>query len=216
MSLYRRLQEVQRDPDGAVPAARPGPRRAPPEGPPPPHRRGRPAALRPPGQRGRAAAPASRSSSRPSSAGRRCRSRPWTGPAPPGRPRRRPRLRARSTGCWTTPTSPRSWSTGPSGSTSSATGKIELSGASFLDETHLRRIIEKIVAQVGRRVDEATPMVDARLPDGSRVNAIISPAGHRRPLPHHPEVLQGPLHGRGPDPVRDVLPAGGATSSTPA
>ena len=54
-------------------------------------------------------------------------------------------------------------------------GRIELSGASFLDETHLRRIIEKIVAQVGRRVDEATPMVDARLPDGSRVNAIISP-----------------------------------------
>ncbi len=54
-------------------------------------------------------------------------------------------------------------------------GKITLSGASFLDETHLRRIIEKIVAQVGRRVDEATPMVDARLPDGSRVNAIISP-----------------------------------------
>ena len=54
-------------------------------------------------------------------------------------------------------------------------GKIELSGATFLDEGHLKRIIEKIVAQVGRRVDEATPMVDARLPDGSRVNAIISP-----------------------------------------
>jgi pilus assembly protein CpaF len=54
-------------------------------------------------------------------------------------------------------------------------GKIEVTGASFLDETHLKRIIEKIVAQVGRRVDEATPMVDARLPDGSRVNAIISP-----------------------------------------
>ncbi len=54
-------------------------------------------------------------------------------------------------------------------------GKITQTSASFLDETHLRRIIEKIVAQVGRRVDEATPMVDARLPDGSRVNAIISP-----------------------------------------
>ncbi|MGH9039798.1 MAG: CpaF family protein [Acidimicrobiia bacterium] len=54
-------------------------------------------------------------------------------------------------------------------------GRIETTGASFLDETHLRRIIEKIVAQVGRRVDEATPMVDARLPDGSRVNAIVSP-----------------------------------------
>jgi pilus assembly protein CpaF len=54
-------------------------------------------------------------------------------------------------------------------------GKLTLTGASFVDEGHLKRIIEKIVAQVGRRVDEASPMVDARLPDGSRVNAIISP-----------------------------------------
>jgi pilus assembly protein CpaF len=54
-------------------------------------------------------------------------------------------------------------------------GKIVKSGASFIDENHLKRIIEKIVAQVGRRVDESTPMVDARLPDGSRVNAVISP-----------------------------------------
>jgi pilus assembly protein CpaF len=54
-------------------------------------------------------------------------------------------------------------------------GKILKSGASFIDETHLKRIIEKIVAQVGRRVDESNPMVDARLPDGSRVNAVIAP-----------------------------------------
>jgi pilus assembly protein CpaF len=54
-------------------------------------------------------------------------------------------------------------------------GKLTLTGSSFVDEGHLKRIIEKIVAQVGRRVDEASPMVDARLPDGSRVNAIISP-----------------------------------------
>jgi len=54
-------------------------------------------------------------------------------------------------------------------------GKIVKSGASFIDENHLKRIIEKIVAQVGRRVDESTPMVDARLPDGSRVNAVIAP-----------------------------------------
>ena len=45
----------------------------------------------------------------------------------------------------------------------------------FVDETHLRRIIDKIVSQVGRRVDEANPMVDARLPDGSRVNVIVHP-----------------------------------------
>ncbi|MCZ6566772.1 MAG: CpaF family protein, partial [Actinobacteria bacterium] len=54
-------------------------------------------------------------------------------------------------------------------------GKILLSDIRFVDEVHLRRIIDKIVGQIGRRVDEATPMVDARLPDGSRVNAIISP-----------------------------------------
>jgi pilus assembly protein CpaF len=54
-------------------------------------------------------------------------------------------------------------------------GKIVKSGASFIDENHLKRIIEKIVAQVGRRVDESNPMVDARLPDGSRVNAVIAP-----------------------------------------
>jgi len=54
-------------------------------------------------------------------------------------------------------------------------GRILRSDVKFVDEVHLRRIIDKIVGQIGRRVDEATPMVDARLPDGSRVNAIIAP-----------------------------------------
>jgi pilus assembly protein CpaF len=54
-------------------------------------------------------------------------------------------------------------------------GKIELSESRFVDAAHVLRIIDKIVSQVGRRVDEASPMVDARLPDGSRVNAIIPP-----------------------------------------
>jgi pilus assembly protein CpaF len=54
-------------------------------------------------------------------------------------------------------------------------GKIEATGTMFIDEAHLRRIIDKIVGQVGRRIDEATPMVDARLPDGSRVNAVVHP-----------------------------------------
>ncbi|MBV9041854.1 MAG: CpaF family protein, partial [Acidimicrobiia bacterium] len=54
-------------------------------------------------------------------------------------------------------------------------GKLEPVAAQFVDEDHLRRIIDKIVAQVGRRIDEATPMVDARLPDGSRVNAVVHP-----------------------------------------
>jgi pilus assembly protein CpaF len=54
-------------------------------------------------------------------------------------------------------------------------GRIFKSDVRFVDDVHLRRIIDKIVGQIGRRVDEATPMVDARLPDGSRVNAIIHP-----------------------------------------
>ncbi len=54
-------------------------------------------------------------------------------------------------------------------------GRIQRSDARFADATHLQRIIEKIVAGMGRRIDEANPMVDARLPDGSRVNAVIHP-----------------------------------------
>src|SRR6476660_4774392 len=54
-------------------------------------------------------------------------------------------------------------------------GKLERSPTTFADNAHLLRIIDKIVSQVGRRIDESSPMVDARLPDGSRVNAIIPP-----------------------------------------
>ncbi|MEO8493457.1 MAG: CpaF family protein [Planctomycetota bacterium] len=54
-------------------------------------------------------------------------------------------------------------------------GRLELTGTIFADEEHLLRIIRRIVAQLGRRIDEASPMVDARLPDGSRVNAVIPP-----------------------------------------
>jgi pilus assembly protein CpaF len=54
-------------------------------------------------------------------------------------------------------------------------GRLEKTSASFVDDTHLRRIIDKIVGQIGRRIDESSPMVDARLPDGSRVNAVIHP-----------------------------------------
>jgi pilus assembly protein CpaF len=54
-------------------------------------------------------------------------------------------------------------------------GKLECTPVVFHDERHLLQIVQRIVARVGRRVDETTPMVDARLPDGSRVNAIIPP-----------------------------------------
>lgn len=61
-------------------------------------------------------------------------------------------------------------------------GRIERDAATFVSPEHLRRVIDKIVSEVGRRVDESTPMVDARLPDGSRVNAVI-----------HPLAIEGPF-----------------------
>ncbi|MBL0713024.1 MAG: CpaF family protein [Desulfosarcina sp.] len=54
-------------------------------------------------------------------------------------------------------------------------GKLEATDGRFKDDDHLRKIIDKIVSSVGRRIDESSPMVDARLPDGSRVNAVIPP-----------------------------------------
>jgi pilus assembly protein CpaF len=61
-------------------------------------------------------------------------------------------------------------------------GKLELSDVTFTDDRHLMRIIDKIVSLVGRRIDESSPMVDARLPDGSRVNAVIPPIALDGPM----------------------------------
>lgn len=61
-------------------------------------------------------------------------------------------------------------------------GKLELTDITFYDDSHLMKVIEKIVSRVGRRIDETSPMVDARLPDGSRVNAIIPPSAIDGPL----------------------------------
>jgi pilus assembly protein CpaF len=61
-------------------------------------------------------------------------------------------------------------------------GRLELTEVTFHDNAHLMKIIEKIVSRVGRRVDESSPMVDARLPDGSRVNAIIPPLAVDGPI----------------------------------
>src|SRR5688572_6014527 len=61
-------------------------------------------------------------------------------------------------------------------------GKLSRCSVQFKDNAHLQRIIEKIVSRVGRRIDESSPMVDARLPDGSRVNAVIAPVAVDGPL----------------------------------
>src|SRR5256714_9745235 len=61
-------------------------------------------------------------------------------------------------------------------------GKLYRTPVEFKDDAHLLRIIEKVVSRVGRRVDESSPLVDARLPDGSRVNAAIPPAAGEGPL----------------------------------
>jgi pilus assembly protein CpaF len=61
-------------------------------------------------------------------------------------------------------------------------GMLELTNVAFKDDAHLRHIIDKIVSQVGRRVDESSPMCDARLPDGSRVNVIIPPLAVDGPI----------------------------------
>ena len=67
-------------------------------------------------------------------------------------------------------------------------GVIYLSHVRFRDNQHIMRIIERIIAPLGRRVDESSPMVDARLPDGSRVNIVIPPLVAEEPDDHHPKV----------------------------
>jgi pilus assembly protein CpaF len=61
-------------------------------------------------------------------------------------------------------------------------GKLELTDIQFRDVEHIRHVVDKIVTPLGRRVDESSPMVDARLPDGSRVNAIIAPLSLNGPV----------------------------------
>ena len=61
-------------------------------------------------------------------------------------------------------------------------GRLELTGVQFRDDQHLRLIIDRIISRVGRRIDESSPLVDARLPDGSRVNAIIPPSALDGPI----------------------------------
>ena len=84
-------------------------------------------------------------------------------------------------------------------------GKLEPTRVRFDSDEHLLRIIGRIVSRVGRRVDENVPMVDARLPDGSRVNAIIPPLAVDGP------ILSIRRFGRNPLRLRDILALGSAT-----
>ena len=84
-------------------------------------------------------------------------------------------------------------------------GRIESTEAAFGDDAHYRRVIERIVAGVGRRIDESSPMVDARLPDGSRVNAIIPP------LAIHGAVLTVRKFSRDPYTSKDLVNFGTLT-----
>ncbi|MCF6095653.1 CpaF family protein [Thermovorax subterraneus] len=72
-------------------------------------------------------------------------------------------------------------------------GVLELTGVTFRDEEHVMNIIERIVAPIGRRIDESMPMVDARLPDGSRVNAVIPPISLIGPVITIRKFSQRPL-----------------------
>ncbi len=75
-------------------------------------------------------------------------------------------------------------------------GKLEPTRLSFKDDAHLMQIIDRIVSRVGRRVDESSPMVDARLPDGSRVNAIIPPLAIDGPCLSIRRFGRDPITGR--------------------
>lgn len=85
-------------------------------------------------------------------------------------------------------------------------GKLVLTDVSFRDNDHILHIIEKIVAPLGRRIDESMPMVDARLPDGSRVNAIIPPLALRGPTITIRKFAKDPLK------IEDLIRFGSLTS----
>ncbi len=93
-------------------------------------------------------------------------------------------------------------------------GTLELSAVRFKDNRHLLRIIQKIVSAVGRRVDESSPLVDARLADGSRVNAVVPPLALDGPLLSIRKFAKVPISmdrlveiGSLPEPVAEVLKA---------
>ena len=82
-------------------------------------------------------------------------------------------------------------------------GKLELTNVTFQNDEHVMKIIQRIIAPIGRRVDESSPMVDARLADGSRVNAIIPPLSLVGPVITIRKFSRHAVHGRRPRPLRN-------------
>ena len=81
-------------------------------------------------------------------------------------------------------------------------GRLELTNVVFQNDDHVMRIIDRIIAPIGRRIDESSPMVDARLTDGSRVNAIIPPLSLIGPVITIRKFSSLTVHGGRPDPIR--------------
>jgi len=102
----------------------------------------------------------------------------------------------RSSRCWRATTSPTSWSTAPTAPSSKSRGKVQLTNIRFRDNAQLMNICQRIVSQVGRRVDESSPICDARLPDGSPRQRHRAAARHRRRRAHDPEVQEGQADAR--------------------
>ena len=86
-------------------------------------------------------------------------------------------------------------------------GRLEKTDVRFQDDRHLLQVIDRIVSSVGRRIDDSSPMVDARLPDGSRVNAIIQPLALDGPHLSIRKFRRGRARRRGPDPLRQRRPS---------
>jgi pilus assembly protein CpaF len=87
-------------------------------------------------------------------------------------------------------------------------GRIHPVPAAFMNDNHLRRTIEKIVARIGRRIDESSPMVDARLPDGSRVNAVLPPVALDGPMLTIRKFAADPLN------IQDLVDFGTMSAAT--
>jgi pilus assembly protein CpaF len=96
---------------------------------------------------------------------------------------------------------------GPSRVYTERGGRLVRETVTFRDEEHLRQVIDRVVSSVGRRVDESSPMVDARLPDGSRVNAVLPPLALDGPLLTIRKFSRSPLS------VADLLASGSITQA---